>query len=268
MVFTEIFLGHGLVRPCAANPLSTEELRKAGVFWVGGDKGGQLSAVADRAGGQKPTQGPSPSSPPRILPGARSRRGGAQPVMLTRLHVRYTAKRTFPEDLSVHADQGQTKLQTRYVIQNPYAGSVAACTDDHCEIDCDGDVQSRVGDVERMVSVGEKNNWGRSATTPTNHPTRCKPVPQGLQRQQAQRHQNPTRYYARTARTPRPRKQTLAKLTGWSMAEIDHGRRQRQRDTGSGKGRRRCAAGSAHADTRTWWQSCSARRRTSYLLQG
>ena len=45
MVFTEYFWDMSWCDPCAANPLSTEELAQAGVFWVGGDEAGNFQQI-------------------------------------------------------------------------------------------------------------------------------------------------------------------------------------------------------------------------------
>jgi hypothetical protein len=104
-VFTEYFWDMSWCDPCAADPLSPDELRAAGVFWL--DE--EVSGVA--------------------VPGA-SRKlpmtGGARPVMLTRLHVRYTPE-TFPEDLMFQETNDRANFQTRYVLRHPWAGSPDAC---------------------------------------------------------------------------------------------------------------------------------------------
>ena len=56
VVFTEYFWDMSWCDPCAGDPLSPDELRKSGVFWLDGEDG----------------------------------RAGPSKVMLTRLHVRYT----------------------------------------------------------------------------------------------------------------------------------------------------------------------------------
>jgi hypothetical protein len=92
-VFTEYFWDMAWCDPCAADPLSTDELRKAGVFWVGAPK---------------------------------SMSSGAQPVVLTRLHVRYTAE-TFPEDLMFIETADRNNYQTRYVMRHPWKGNPQEC---------------------------------------------------------------------------------------------------------------------------------------------
>jgi hypothetical protein len=100
-VFTEYFWDMSWCDPCAAEPLSPDELRTAGVRWV-------------------PPGGASAVPPGRRAP------VGAQPVMLTRLHLRYTPA-TFPEDLVFQETSDRRNFQTRYVLHNPWKGSPDAC---------------------------------------------------------------------------------------------------------------------------------------------
>src|SRR5579863_7187812 len=80
-VFTEYVWNMGWCDPCAGPPLSRDELRSLGVFWL------------DEQSGGVPRFRPGGMMMPFPQPG-----GGPMPVMLTRLHVRYSAD-TFPEDL-------------------------------------------------------------------------------------------------------------------------------------------------------------------------
>jgi hypothetical protein len=107
VVWTEYFWDMGWCDPCAANPLSPEELRGAGVFWLDGDS---------------PPIGVAPGG--LTAPVARS--GGAQPVMLTRLHLRYTPQ-TLPEDLVFQETQDRQNYQARYVLRHAWQGDVNAC---------------------------------------------------------------------------------------------------------------------------------------------
>jgi hypothetical protein len=91
-VFTEYFWDMAWCDPCAANPLSADELRAAGAFWV-------------------PPEGS---------------RGGAQPAMVTRLHLRYT-RDTLPEDLAFQETADRTPWQVRYVLRTPWQGDENAC---------------------------------------------------------------------------------------------------------------------------------------------
>jgi hypothetical protein len=110
VVFTEYFWDMGWCDPCAADPLSPSELKAAGVTW--------LEEALIGVPGQ-----PGATRPNRIRPPAG---GGAQPVMLTRLHVRYTAE-TFPEDLMFQETRDRQNYQTRYVLRHAWKGAVDAC---------------------------------------------------------------------------------------------------------------------------------------------
>ena len=110
VVWTEYFWDMAWCDPCAADPLSRDELRAAGVFWLDSDE-------------------PSIGAPGYSPPIARSRAaGGAQPVMLTRLHLRYTPE-TLPEDLMFQETQDRQNFQTRYVLRNPWKGDMQACAE-------------------------------------------------------------------------------------------------------------------------------------------
>ena len=84
-IFTEYAWDMAWCDPCAAQPLSNDELRKLGVFWV------------DSTG----------------------RRG--QEVFVTRLHVRYDSAH-FPEDLVFQETSDRSNFQGRYVLRHPWKG--------------------------------------------------------------------------------------------------------------------------------------------------
>ena len=109
VVFTEYFWDMGWCDPCAADPLSTEELKEAGVSWL---------PEQHLTPGQ-----PTPGAPMmrRPMPG-----GGAQQVMVTRLHVRYSAE-TFPEDLMFQETKDRQNYQTRYVLRHAWKGDESKC---------------------------------------------------------------------------------------------------------------------------------------------
>ena len=98
-VFTEYAWDMNWCDPCAADPLSTEELRSLGVFWM--DDSQSLSAPAPRW--------------PMPLPGARN-------VFVTRMHVRYDAQH-FPEDLVLQETADRNNFQARYVLRHAWKGS-------------------------------------------------------------------------------------------------------------------------------------------------
>lgn len=94
-VFLEYAWDMAWCDPCAADPMSAQDLRKLGVFWVGG-------------------QGNSKVAP---MP--------AQDVFVTRLHVRYDSEH-FPEDLVFQETADRQNYQGRYVIRRPWKGE-ASC---------------------------------------------------------------------------------------------------------------------------------------------
>jgi hypothetical protein len=113
-VFTEYVWNMGWCDPCAAPPLSREELRALGVFWLDDNSQSGLP------GGPQPG---IPTTNQRMFPMPSP---GPVQVILTRLHVRYSAA-TFPEDLTFQQTQDQENFQARYVIRHPWAGSPDAC---------------------------------------------------------------------------------------------------------------------------------------------
>jgi hypothetical protein len=102
-VFVEYGWDMGWCDPCAADPLSNEELKKLGVTWLEGE-----AAV-------NPPQGRRPFMA-----------GGAGNAYVTRLHVRYDAAR-FPDDLVFQETADRSNFQGRYVLQHPFKG------EDKCE---------------------------------------------------------------------------------------------------------------------------------------
>jgi hypothetical protein len=96
-VFTEYFWDMSWCDPCADNPLSNEELLMAGVTWLG----------------------TTPAAERRMAP-------QAVPVMLTRLHLRYTPE-AFEEDLMLMQTADRENFQTRYVLRHPWTGKRDAC---------------------------------------------------------------------------------------------------------------------------------------------
>lgn len=221
VVFTEYFWDMAWCDPCAANPLSKNELRSAGVFWANGE-------------------------PDRYS-------GGAQPVVLTRMHVRYTAN-TFPEDLMFTQTRDRENWQTRYVIQNPYDGSVAQCSDKVARMDCEAMCKPR---VEQVISAPRYDNQA---------PIYRDKDPFVLQRNCVNACVNAkqgglsaaTRYY----QTDLPQriaaeKQTLAQLTGWPLSTIDA-----MPDAGKFTGMASAAPGTRQpigTGTTTWWEQLFGR---------
>jgi len=96
-VFMEYAWDMGWCDPCAADPLSREELQELGVFWL------------DQGQNKQKTQFRRPSP--------------AQNVFVTRLHVRYDAK-SFPEDLKFKTTGNKQNFQGRYVLRHAFEGEM------------------------------------------------------------------------------------------------------------------------------------------------
>jgi len=92
-VFLEYAWDMGWCDPCAAQPLSPQELRKLGVFWLPGGRDGMGRGVFPQA----------------------------TDVFVTRLHVRYDAAH-FPEDLVFQETADRANFQGRYVLRHPWTG--------------------------------------------------------------------------------------------------------------------------------------------------
>ncbi|HEY3056418.1 MAG TPA: DUF2330 domain-containing protein, partial [Thermoanaerobaculia bacterium] len=88
-VFLEYAWDMNWCDPCAAEPLSRDELRKAGVFWLTNENG-----------------------------------GGASDVFITRLHVRYD-RAHFPDDLVFQETGDRQNFQARYVLRHVFTGKIA-----------------------------------------------------------------------------------------------------------------------------------------------
>lgn len=99
-LFMEYAWDMGWCDPCAADPLSNEELKKLGVFWLD----------------DSPQNKPAPLW--RRMPPQQQ----GQNVFLTRLHVRYS-KDTFPEDLVFQETSDRSNFQARYILHHPYNGN-------------------------------------------------------------------------------------------------------------------------------------------------
>lgn len=97
--------------PCAADPLTADELRKLGVFWLA-DNGG-----ASTSGGSPPVLRQQKKI---VLPFPG---GGAQQAFVTRLHVRYD-RAHFSEDLFFQTTSDSSNFQGRYILNHPFAGEM------------------------------------------------------------------------------------------------------------------------------------------------
>jgi hypothetical protein len=95
VVFLEYAWDMGWCDPCAADPLSNDELRELGVFWLD----------------------PSKAPPMQVMP--RSIQG--QNVFITRLHLRYDQAH-FPEDLAFQETGDRSNFQGRYILRHAWQG--------------------------------------------------------------------------------------------------------------------------------------------------
>jgi hypothetical protein len=115
VAFLEYAWDMGSCDPCAANPLTPEELRQAGVFWLDAPVPVPPSAPAS------PSSVPAPPIMGRRLPPRPMMNGG---TFITRLHVRYSRDR-FPEDLVFQTTGSREQFQGRYVLRHPFTGDTA-----------------------------------------------------------------------------------------------------------------------------------------------
>lgn len=99
-VFLEYAWNMNWCDPCAADPLSPEELRKLGVFWLNEGQGNSMQKILPLPGGPGPVQS-----------------------FITRLHVRYNAK-NFPEDLRFQVTNNQENFQGRFILRHPFTGEI------------------------------------------------------------------------------------------------------------------------------------------------
>jgi hypothetical protein len=103
-VFTEYAWDMNWCDPCAADPLTAEELRNLGVFWLSDGNGSFVP----------PWRRPMPPM------------GGVQNVFVTRMHVRYDAQH-FPEDLVLQETVDRNNFQARYVMRHAWNGNENSC---------------------------------------------------------------------------------------------------------------------------------------------
>ncbi len=97
-VFLEYAWDMNWCDPCAADPLSDQELKELGVFWIN----------------DQPMPVDAPNVKRRMMPQAKD-------VFISRLHVRYD-KANFPEDLHFQQTGDRENFQGRYVIRHPWKG--------------------------------------------------------------------------------------------------------------------------------------------------
>ena len=129
-VFMEYAWDMGWCDPCAADPLSREQLQELGVFWLGNN-----------------FQKPMPRGR-RIMP-------QAQDVFVTRLHVRYDAK-SFPEDLKFKTTGNKQNFQGRYVLRHAFEGEMK------CEAAKDYKTMVNKRKEKEVKTLANLTGWDRS----------------------------------------------------------------------------------------------------------
>jgi hypothetical protein len=216
VVFTEYFWDMAWCDPCAANPLSAQELRAAGVFWTAGDADDNFKVMNAPPGTTMRRTIPSMVPPMG---------GGAQPVVLTRLHVRYTPN-TFPEDLMFTQTKDRQNWQARYVVQNPYESGVAQCSAKVGQMDCEAMCRPRVGQILSLPRDETSANFQRPPQRDIYRDRDALALQRDCVSACVAAKQGGIDLASRYYKTDLPRrinaeKQTLAQLTGWKMSAID-----------------------------------------------
>ena len=137
-VFLEYAWDMAWCDPCAADPLTTEELKKLGVRWIGDDA-----------------------------------RGG-QNAFVSRLHVRYDAAH-FPEDLVFQETGDRENFQARFVLRHPWKETASCPAGDKYRRELSGRREAeaqalatltgwRIDDVRRQMGVSapaDRKWWQR-----------------------------------------------------------------------------------------------------------
>lgn len=127
-VFLEYAWDMGWCDPCAAEPLSSSELRELGVFWL-----------QDQPIVRLPQGGTI--VPPQPVP---------QQVFVTRLHVRYDGAH-FPEDLTFQETSDKSNFQARYVIRHPWTGTSTCEMADEYRKDLRKRMETEVNELSRLT---------------------------------------------------------------------------------------------------------------------
>jgi hypothetical protein len=98
-VFLEYAWDMAWCDPCAADPLTADELRELGVFWMNDPNSPRMPSLDRRA---------------------------VQDVFVTRLHVRYD-RENFPADLQFQETGNRENFQGRFILRHPWQGSPNEC---------------------------------------------------------------------------------------------------------------------------------------------
>ena len=141
-LLTEYFWDMGWCDPCAADPLTPEEMRSVGVFWLD-------DAQQERQRGRMSK--------------------GVAPV-LTRLHVRYDSEH-FPEDLVFQETGDRENFQGRYILRYAWTGnSECSEADTYRE-------QLTQRHTQEATTLAELTGWELSTIHEKMGPDAPKPAP-------------------------------------------------------------------------------------------
>lgn len=132
VAFLEYAWDMGNCDPCSADPLTPEELRQAGVFWL------------------------TPSAPTNVF--------------ITRLHVRYTRDR-FPEDLMFQETSNRQLFQGRYVLHHPFTGDLKCAAAQQYQKSLPGRFEQEAQTLAKLTGwniqdIRKKTNVSQSQPTP------------------------------------------------------------------------------------------------------
>ncbi|MEM7276978.1 MAG: DUF2330 domain-containing protein [Pseudomonadota bacterium] len=119
-VFLEYAWDMNWCDPCAADPLSNDELRELGVYWVDESAGKQMRGKM-----------------------------AAKNVFVTRLHLRYDSE-SFPDDLKFHETGDRQNYQGRYVVQHAFKGDIACAAGENYRKSL---VKRRQREAEQLASL-------------------------------------------------------------------------------------------------------------------
>lgn len=99
VAFLEYAWDMGSCDPCSAEPLSPEELTKAGVFWLNTPESSTFNNSIPSRRFANPSRG----------------------VFISRIHIRYNREK-FPEDLMFQETSNQRQFQGRYIMRHAFMG--------------------------------------------------------------------------------------------------------------------------------------------------
>jgi len=139
VAFLEYSWDMGSCDPCSANPLSQEELRQAGVFWLNNNP--QTNSFPIRSS-----------------------------AFITRLHVRYN-RDSFPEDLMFPETSNREFFQGRYILRHPFTGEANCPAGNAYKRDLPKRLESEAQTLARLTGWNIRdirNKLPKTQTVPNN----------------------------------------------------------------------------------------------------